>query len=207
MPAAEYEVTADLVRRLLAAQHPDLAGLPVTPFTNGWDNTLFRLGDGLVVRLPRRALGAVIAGQRAALAALARAAAAAARPCPGAYRGDRGRGTRGRGASWSSCRGHPPRTGRRSIRGGRRRTSAASSARCTCRRRRMPRPTPTAGCRSTAAARHNVAKNLAALDPVACRRGRPGRGACRLGRRTRGSRSGTVPPCGCTATRTRPTSS
>ena len=61
MPAAEYEVTPDLVRRLLAAQHPDLAGLPVTPFTNGWDNTLFRLGDGLVVRLPRRTLGAVIA--------------------------------------------------------------------------------------------------------------------------------------------------
>src|SRR5580693_6349531 len=61
MPAAEYEVTPDLVRRLLTAQHPDLAGLPVTPFTNGWDNTLFRLGDGLVVRLPRRTLGAVIA--------------------------------------------------------------------------------------------------------------------------------------------------
>src|SRR3984957_6916520 len=61
MPAAEYEVTPDLVRRLLPAQPPDLAGLPVTPFTNGWDNTLFRLGDGLVVRLPRRTLGAVIA--------------------------------------------------------------------------------------------------------------------------------------------------
>jgi len=60
MPAAELEITADLVRRLLAGQLPDLAGLPVEPFTNGWDNTLFRLGDGLVVRLPRRALGASI---------------------------------------------------------------------------------------------------------------------------------------------------
>jgi aminoglycoside phosphotransferase (APT) family kinase protein len=60
MPAAEFEVTADLVRRLLARQHPDLAGLPVEPFANGWDNTLFRLGDGLVVRLPRRALGASV---------------------------------------------------------------------------------------------------------------------------------------------------
>jgi len=60
MPAAEVEITADLVRRLLAAQHPDLAGLPVVPLANGWDNTLFRLGDELVARLPRRAAGAVI---------------------------------------------------------------------------------------------------------------------------------------------------
>jgi aminoglycoside phosphotransferase (APT) family kinase protein len=60
MPAAEAEITADLVRRLLAAQHPDLAALPVEPLANGWDNTLFRLGDALVARLPRRALGASI---------------------------------------------------------------------------------------------------------------------------------------------------
>src|SRR6185437_7684254 len=60
MPAAEVEITADLVRRLLRAQQPDLAGLPVEPLASGWDNTLFRLGDGLVVRLPRRRLGASI---------------------------------------------------------------------------------------------------------------------------------------------------
>jgi aminoglycoside phosphotransferase (APT) family kinase protein len=60
MPAAEFEVTADLVRRLLAAQHPDLAGLPVEPLASGWDNVLFRLGDDLVARLPRRTLGAAI---------------------------------------------------------------------------------------------------------------------------------------------------
>jgi len=60
MPAAEVEITADLVRRLLAAQQPDLAGLPVKLLANGWDNTLFRLGDGLVIRLPRRTLGANI---------------------------------------------------------------------------------------------------------------------------------------------------
>jgi aminoglycoside phosphotransferase (APT) family kinase protein len=60
MPAAELEITADLVRRLLAAQQPDLAGLPVEPLANGWDNTLFRLGDDLVARLPRRTLGASI---------------------------------------------------------------------------------------------------------------------------------------------------
>lgn len=60
MPAAEVEITVGLVRRLLRAQHPDLAGLPVEPLANGWDNALFRLGDGLVVRLPRRTLGANI---------------------------------------------------------------------------------------------------------------------------------------------------
>jgi aminoglycoside phosphotransferase (APT) family kinase protein len=60
MPAAEHEVTADLVRRLLSAQHPDLAGLPVRPLASGWDNALFRLGERLVARLPRRAVAAPI---------------------------------------------------------------------------------------------------------------------------------------------------
>jgi aminoglycoside phosphotransferase (APT) family kinase protein len=60
MPAADVEVSADLVRRLLADQHPDLARLPVAFLANGWDNELYRVGDGLVARLPRRALGAEI---------------------------------------------------------------------------------------------------------------------------------------------------
>ena len=60
MPAAEVEVSADLVRRLLADQHPDLAGLPVAFLANGWDNELYRVGDGLVARLPRRAQSAQI---------------------------------------------------------------------------------------------------------------------------------------------------
>jgi aminoglycoside phosphotransferase (APT) family kinase protein len=60
MPAAEVEVSADLVRRLLAGQHPDLARLPVEFLANGWDNELYRVGDELVARLPRRALGAQI---------------------------------------------------------------------------------------------------------------------------------------------------
>ena len=55
MPAAEVAVDADLVRRLLRAQHPDLADLPVVELANGWDNVMFRLGDDLTVRLPRRA--------------------------------------------------------------------------------------------------------------------------------------------------------
>jgi aminoglycoside phosphotransferase (APT) family kinase protein len=60
MPATEVDVSADLVRRLLADQHPDLARLPVEFLANGWDNELYRVGDGLVARLPRRALGAQI---------------------------------------------------------------------------------------------------------------------------------------------------
>jgi aminoglycoside phosphotransferase (APT) family kinase protein len=60
MPAAEVEISAELVRRLLAAQHPDLARLPVEFLANGWDNELYRVGDRLIARLPRRALGAQI---------------------------------------------------------------------------------------------------------------------------------------------------
>jgi len=60
MPAAEVEVSADLVRRLLGGQHPDLARLPVEFLANGWDNELYRVGDELIARLPRRALGARI---------------------------------------------------------------------------------------------------------------------------------------------------
>ena len=60
MPTAEVEVSPDLVRRLLADQHPDLARLPVKFFANGWDNELYRVGDRLLARLPRRALGAEI---------------------------------------------------------------------------------------------------------------------------------------------------
>src|SRR6516164_7661202 len=60
MPAAEVDVSAGLVRRLLAGQHPDLAGQPVEFLANGWDNVMFRVGEELVARLPRRTLGAQI---------------------------------------------------------------------------------------------------------------------------------------------------
>jgi aminoglycoside phosphotransferase (APT) family kinase protein len=58
MPAAEVHVSLGLVRRLLAAQHPDLARLPVEVMANGWDNLMCRLGGELAVRLPRRAVAA-----------------------------------------------------------------------------------------------------------------------------------------------------
>jgi aminoglycoside phosphotransferase (APT) family kinase protein len=59
-PAAEVDVTADLVRKLLEEQHPDLAGLPVEPLAQGWDNASFRLGTELIARLPRRELAAAL---------------------------------------------------------------------------------------------------------------------------------------------------
>ena len=58
MPAAEVEVDVELVRDLLSEQHPDLAELPLTLVANGWDNAVYRLGDDMSVRLPRRQLGA-----------------------------------------------------------------------------------------------------------------------------------------------------
>ncbi len=43
-----------LVTTLLREQHPDLADLPLTHVDAGWDNEVFRLGDHLAARLPRR---------------------------------------------------------------------------------------------------------------------------------------------------------
>jgi aminoglycoside phosphotransferase (APT) family kinase protein len=65
MPAAEHDVDASLVRDLVADQHPDLAG-SVSFFAEGWDTTLWRLGDELLVRLPRRelAVDGLLAEQR-----------------------------------------------------------------------------------------------------------------------------------------------
>ena len=50
----EIETDVALVRRLIAAQFPQWAGLPVSPVPSaGTDNALYRLGDHLAVRLPR----------------------------------------------------------------------------------------------------------------------------------------------------------
>jgi aminoglycoside phosphotransferase (APT) family kinase protein len=46
-------VPIDVVRRLIAGQFPQWAGLPVRPVpVSGWDNQTFRLGDSMSVRLP-----------------------------------------------------------------------------------------------------------------------------------------------------------
>lgn len=55
MHADEIDIDVPLVRKLLAAQFPEWAKLPVEPVTPlGTDNANFRLGDDMVVRLPRR---------------------------------------------------------------------------------------------------------------------------------------------------------
>lgn len=60
-PSAEFEIHEDLVRALVASQAtriPDAASLPLAHAADGWDCSVWRLGDDLAVRLPRRALAA-----------------------------------------------------------------------------------------------------------------------------------------------------
>ncbi|WP_225850217.1 aminoglycoside phosphotransferase family protein [Streptomyces sp. HPF1205] len=57
-PAADGRagIDAGLVERLIAAQFPRWAGLPVRPVEiDGWDNRTYRLGDRMTVRLPTAA--------------------------------------------------------------------------------------------------------------------------------------------------------
>lgn len=53
MPLPPVSINAALVSRLVAAQFPHWADLPVQPVEpGGWDNRTFRLGEGMTVRLP-----------------------------------------------------------------------------------------------------------------------------------------------------------
>ncbi|RXZ48439.1 aminoglycoside phosphotransferase family protein [Agromyces binzhouensis] len=52
-PLPDLHVDEALAARLVRAQHPDLAG-EVRFVANGWDNAMFRLGDDLAIRMPRR---------------------------------------------------------------------------------------------------------------------------------------------------------
>ncbi len=54
IPPADLAIEEDRVRELLIVQHPDLAALELTPTLSGWDNVMFRLGQDLALRLPRR---------------------------------------------------------------------------------------------------------------------------------------------------------
>ncbi len=50
----EVDTDISLVRRLLAAQFPQWADLPIEPLQSaGTDNAMYRLGDDMAVRLPR----------------------------------------------------------------------------------------------------------------------------------------------------------
>jgi len=54
MHADEIDIDASLVRRLLAAQFPQWADLPIEPVASaGTDNAIYRLGEDMAVRLPR----------------------------------------------------------------------------------------------------------------------------------------------------------
>ena len=53
-PAAEVKVDADLVAALLHSQYPNFDGLDCYEVAEGFDNSLWRLGPDLVVRVPRR---------------------------------------------------------------------------------------------------------------------------------------------------------
>jgi len=54
MHADEVDTDVSLVSRLVAAQFPQWAGLPIEPVpSGGTDNALYRLGDDMVARLPR----------------------------------------------------------------------------------------------------------------------------------------------------------
>lgn len=55
-PSAEYSLDESGVRELLWQTSPGLAGLPLRLFADGWDNSMWRLGSELIVRLPRREL-------------------------------------------------------------------------------------------------------------------------------------------------------
>ena len=53
--AGEIDISAGLAARLIAEQFPHWAGLPVRPVSSaGTECVLYRLGDDLVIRLPRR---------------------------------------------------------------------------------------------------------------------------------------------------------
>lgn len=93
-PAADHAVDPPLVRQLLADQHPDLADLPLLPAASGWDNLVYRLGDDLAVRLPRRAAAAPLLANE--LRWLPRLADRLPLPIPSPVRG----GTPGTGYPW-----------------------------------------------------------------------------------------------------------
>jgi aminoglycoside phosphotransferase (APT) family kinase protein len=57
-PSSDLNVDVPALRSLLIDQHPDLAHLPITATEAGWDNAIFRLGDRMALRVPRRYLAA-----------------------------------------------------------------------------------------------------------------------------------------------------
>lgn len=63
LPPAEVSITADLVRELIRSQAPKWADEKISYVATGWDNEVYKLGNDLIIRLPRRELGDTI-GQK-----------------------------------------------------------------------------------------------------------------------------------------------
>jgi len=82
VPVWDAELTVDsaLAGRLVAAQFPDLAGLPVQLIGAGWDNTVYAVGEEWVFRFPRREI--VLPGLRAEIDVLPRLAPLLPVPIP-----------------------------------------------------------------------------------------------------------------------------
>jgi len=71
-PNAEIEVSPSLVEELIRRQHPDLIDGALQELSPGFDNTIWRLGRDLVVRLPRRQIAvSLIEGEQKWLPELA----------------------------------------------------------------------------------------------------------------------------------------
>ena len=98
-PPAEVDIDGALVRRLLEDQHPDLASRSLVEVGSGWDNAIYRLGDDLLVRLPRRAVSAVLVEHEQRW--LPRLAPRLPLPIPAPVRA--GRPAAGYPWSWSVC--------------------------------------------------------------------------------------------------------
>ena len=57
MPDAEVSIDLAMVRELIAVQAPHWAHEEINYLATGWDNEVYRLGDTLLIRLPRRQVG------------------------------------------------------------------------------------------------------------------------------------------------------
>jgi aminoglycoside phosphotransferase (APT) family kinase protein len=53
-PKAQTDLSVELIEALIASQFPDLAHLSVTFVAEGWDNAMYRVGETLCARIPRR---------------------------------------------------------------------------------------------------------------------------------------------------------
>ena len=94
VPPAEVEIDIGLVRALLADQHGEFAHLPIELVASGWDNDMFRLGDDMAVRMPRRLVAVeLLRNEQRWLPTLAEALPL---PVPAPLR----RGAPGRGYPW-----------------------------------------------------------------------------------------------------------